>query len=249
MLLWTRVSLGTLFAATAIAATGIAWHNQRDRSARPPVTVQVAPPASEIPQPQVVEPDHPTPDEPPESRAAVAGEIDQTAWLPHGYVQTLSPDDAANLVAFVNAWVRDYGEAPAIEYRKGVVFAESREDRGDDGPRPRSAEPEGERVCGTQALWLRNVLHRTIWDISDMVSLTCSQNICWYGGSEWTPSGYLVFQRYKTVDDEQTWALDAWIQLYDAGLPPKTVHHNENDILEIIDRLPKSCKGEPAGAY
>jgi hypothetical protein len=200
-------------------------------------------PADEPPR-QVVASDDPTPDEPPEPPAAVAGEISELAWVP-GVDSKLSTDDAAELVDFVDSWIRGDGLDPAIEYRKGVVFAESREDRGDDGPPPRSAEPEAYRLCGTQSVWMRQSLKAAV----ENNPLTCSRNVCWYGGSEYTPSGYLLFHRYKTVDDQQTWALDAWIQLYDAALPPTTVHHNENDILELIERLPKTCKGEPLGAY
>jgi len=256
MLLWTRVSLGTLFAATAVAATALAWHSHREcpaPPARPPAPPPVVAEESQAgPVPQVeadTQADEPTdtdpaPDDSPDPPTATAGDVDDV-WLPREYVRKLSPEDAADLVTFVDSWVRGEGIAPAIEYRTGVVFAESREDRGDDGPLPRSAEPEGERVCGTRAVWMRSALEKAL----ENAPLTCSHNICWYGGMEYAPSGYLVFRPYKTTDDQPTWALDAWIQVYDAGLPPKTAHHNENDVLEIIDRLPKACRGEPAGAY
>ena len=252
MLLWTRVSLGTLFAALAVAATALAWHSHRDRAAPPSPPPVVAEESQAGPEPQVQADDlqsdehedtDATPDEPADPAMATAGDVDD-AWLPSGYVRKLSPEDATDLVTFVDSGLRGDGLAPAIEYRKGVVFAESEEDRGDDGPLPRSA-PEGERVCGTRAVWMRQALEKTLANNP----LTCSQNICWYGGMEYAPSGYLVFRKYATTEDEAAWALDAWIQVYDAGLPPKTAHHNENDILEIIDRLPKTCHGEPAGAY
>ncbi len=30
---------------------------------------------------------------------------------------------------------------------------------------------------------------------------------------------------------------------------PKTAHHNQNDVLELIEHLPNPCAGEPRGAY
>jgi hypothetical protein len=254
MQLRTRVSFGTFFAASAVAATLLAWHARRDCPAPPPP----APPPPQATAPQVVQVPvlqtvpGPAPECPedlhdcePVYDADVSAGAVELAWMPKGYVQDLPADKAEALVTFARNWLDGDGE-PSIEYRRGVVFVQSREDRADDGPYPRSAEPEGQRVCGTEATWLRRSLEKTLkyWP------LACSRNVCWYGGTEYSPSGYLVFREYTTVYGDQTWALDAWIEVYEAGLGQTLVANNYADVTKMMTRLAStSCAGEPAGAY
>lgn len=247
MLLWTRVSLGSLFAATAVAATVMAWHRHRDSP--PPRSAQViAVPVPQILVAQTEEP--PVSDEGGDEpvgyvEVASAGDVD-LALVPAGYVRALAPEKTGELIAFVNSWIGDHGIEPAIEYRKGVVFAHSREDRGDDGPYPRSAEPEGERVCGTKAVWMRDALSTAL----QHRDLVCAKNVCWYGGMEYAPDGYLVFHPTTTVDNQQTWALDAWVEVYDRGLADDLAAQNRADVTRMMKGLEStSCPGEPAGAY
>src|SRR5690349_6685673 len=156
MILWTRISLASFFAAAALAATGLAWHGS---SRTCPVSAHAEPqalPAPAVPAVPAVaeEPDAPTPEaiaagddgafDPPGvppyafsvagGRTATTGEL-ELAWLPASYVRDLTPDQTRELADVVNGWIYD-DEAPAIDYRRGVVRVHSDEDRGDEPPYP-----------------------------------------------------------------------------------------------------------------
>lgn len=267
MQLRTRVTLGSLFAASAVLSTALAWHAQQQLAARPrPATATVAgaftepPPAAATvdpqqpraaaldPQPHAAaeqdpeqgEGDPPDPDAP----TTTLDSLD-LAWLPNGYVRGVGPDKTAALAQLVEAWAANDSDEPRIEYRKGVVFARSTEDRGDDGPYPRSAQPQDQRVCGEASTWLRESLRRRLAN----ETLTCDRNVCSYGGMEYAPDGFLVF-REITVDGEPQWALDAWIEVYRAALDPDSAARNRAEVVRALrHQLRTSCAGEPPGAY
>jgi hypothetical protein len=262
MILWTRVSLASFFAAAAVAATGLAW---RASSRTCPVPPHAEPQA--LPAPVVVdEPVAPTSEAiaadddgafdpsgvPPYAFSAdgagtaITGDVD-LAWLPRGYVRELTADETVELSAFVNGWLDD-DQAPAIEYRRGVVRVHSDEDRGDEPPYPRSASASGERICGESAIWMREAIRERLHSMGPG-DITCSQNVCSYGGSEYAPTGYLIF-RPVTYMDEQTWVLDAWVEVYSAALSADVVEKNDADVLRLMKRVASTtCPGEPAGMY
>jgi hypothetical protein len=50
--------------------------------------------------------------------------------------------------------------------------------------------------------------------------------------------------------DEQTWVLDAWVEVYSAALSADIVEKNDADVLRLMKRAAStSCPGEPAGMY
>jgi hypothetical protein len=162
--------------------------------------------------------------------------------MPAGYVHAAK---TAQLVEYLNAWLADTGRAPRIDYRGGVVFAESAEDRGDDGPYPRSAALEALHVCGTQATWLR----RTLRDDMKHAEVVCADNVCAFGGMEYQPRGFAVFHE-ATIDGEPAWVLDAWASVFYATLADQIRAKNFADVAAAMTRLRgATCAGEPAGAY
>jgi hypothetical protein len=273
MQLRTRVSMGSLFAATAVAATVLAWRAQQAQPVAPALAVTPIPVATvasdtaapgqdsdtagqgaAAPEPGAAQDsivgsdaegngdgdEAPGPDAP----SAILDKLD-LAWLPKGYVRDAGADKTQGLAQLVEAWAASDSDEPRIEYRKGVVFARSTEDRGDDGPYPRSAAPQGQRVCGDASVWLRTALRERL--ANDV--LTCDRNVCMYGGSEYAPDGYLVF-RPVTIDGEPTWALDAWVEVYRAALGPETADRNQAEVVRALKaQVGTSCAGEPAGAY
>ena len=182
-----------------------------------------------------------------ELAAAVAeGKVD-LAWLPKSYIRDVTPDQTRELADVVNGWLAD-DQAPAIEYRRGVVRVHSDEDRGDEPPYPRSAAASGERVCGEPAIWMRDALRQRLQSMGPG-DLTCSHNVCSYGGAEYAPSGYLFFHA-TTYMDEQIWVLDAWVEVYSAALSEDIVEKNDADVVRLMKRAAStSCSGEPAGMY
>ena len=262
--------MGSLFAATAVAATALAWRAQREQPVAPtlvvapiPVATAATPAAQDSDtagqaldtstQDSIVGADAedngdgnadgdgaPGPDAP----SAILDKLD-LAWLPKGYVRDVGHDKTAILAQLVQMWAASDYDEPRIEYRKGVVFARSTEDRGDDGPYPRSAGPQGQRVCGDASVWLRTALRERL--ANDV--LTCDRNVCMYGGSEYAPDGYLVFRPVE-IDGEPTWALDAWVEVYRAALGPETADRNQAEVVRALKaQVGTSCAGEPAGAY
>ena len=261
MVLPMRASLGGLFAASAVLATGLAWHEHRARHrqatndeviewvARTSAADSAPPPSpAATNEPQQLPDSGQDPEEGeapgPDAPSATIADVD-LAWLPKGYVRDVGHDKTAELAQLVEAWASSDSEEPRIEYRKGVVFARSEEDRGDEGPTPRSAQVQDQRVCGEASVWLRDSLRRRLAN----ETLTCDRNVCSYGGGEYAPDGYLVFHEVD-MDGEPQWALDAWIELYRAGINPDIAHQNEADVVRALrHERTTSCAGEPAGAY
>ena len=159
--------------------------------------------------------------------------------------QRTSAADAAALRVLVGAWLTDARTAgPGIEHRRGVVHIESEEDRGDDGPYPRSAAPEAARVCGSATGWLRTHLREALAWQAD--ALVCDGNVCCYDGMEYAPSGYVVF--HHGPGDDAPWTLDAWVEVYTAALGPAYADANVRFVSRAIRRLAHGhCAGEPAG--
>ena len=172
---------------------------------------------------------------------AIHGRCD-TSLLPAAYVDRRADADA--LAAAVSSWLADaHQDAPAIDLRRGVVWVESAEDRGDDPPYPRSAAPEAERVCGTHAQWLRTALRD---ELSWRIDLQCDGNVCCYGGMEYAPDGLVVFRRVKN-GDQDGWAIDAWVQVYDRALSADVVEANQRWVTGSLKKLGRgTCAGEPA---
>jgi len=269
--------MGSLFAASAVVATVLAWHAQEAQPEPAMLVVEPIPAANAAPEAQAQEPaaadDEQSTAEPgaaqdsivgadaedtegnegneagdeapgPEAPSATIDKLD-LAWLPKGYVRDVSHDKTAILAQLVEMWAASDYDEPKIEYRKGVVFARSTEDRGDDGPYPRSAGPQGQRVCGEASVWLRTALRERL--ANEM--LTCDRNVCSYGGSEYAPDGYLVF-RPVDVEGEPTWALDAWVEVYRAALSPATADRNQAEVVRALKtQTGTGCAGEPTGAY
>lgn len=263
MILWTRVSLASFFAAAALAATGLAWHGSSQTC---PAHAEPPPPPAPVPPPVADEPAAPTPEaiaagddgafDPPGvppyafstagARTAIDGDL-ELSWLPQSYVRDLTPDQTIELTAFVNGWLDD-DQAPAIEYRRGIVRVHSDEDRGDEPPYPLSAAPSGKRFCGEPAVWMRDALRQRLQRL-EPGDLTCSHNICSYGGSEYAPTGYLFFHP-TTYMDEQIWVLDAWVEVYTSALSEEAAAQNTADVVHLMKRVAStSCGGEPAGMY
>jgi hypothetical protein len=262
MILWTRVSLVSFFAAAALAATGLAWHASSQTCPVAPLAERQA-----LPAPQAAAPaDEPTPQaiaagddgafdppgEPPYAFSAggagtaITGDLD-LAWLPRGYIRPLTPDQTSELADFVNGWLDD-DQAPSIEYRRGVVRVHSDQDRGDEPPYPLSAAASGQRFCGEPAIWMRDTIRERL-HYATPGEITCSHNVCSYGGSEYAPTGYLFFHP-ATYMDEKTWVLDAWVEVYSAALSADVVEQNDADVLRLMKRAATtSCPGEPPGMY
>lgn len=263
MVLRTRLSLGSLFAASAVVATALAWHEHRAHqrhatqdeiiawAARTSAADNAPPAESPIAtdEPQQL-PDSelhaegggeaPGPDAP----SATVDKLDLT-WLPAGYVRDVGDDKTAALAQLVEDWAVSSSDDPRIVYRRGVVFARSAEDRPDDGPYPRSVQPQGTRVCGEASVWLRDSLRQRLAN----EALTCDKNVCSYCGGEDAPDGFVIF-RELDIDGRHTWALDAWIEVYRDDLSSETIAQNQAEIGRALrHELRTSCAGEPAGAY
>jgi hypothetical protein len=263
MILWTRVSLVSFFAAAALAASGLAWHaSSQTCPVAPHAEPQVLPAAAvrEEPTPEAIAAGDDGANDAP--AAAITGDTDAVdssdagiavpgavdlAWLPKSYLRDVAPDQTRELASFVNGWLAD-DQAPAIEYRRGVVRVHSDEDRGDEPPYPRSAAASGERICGEPAIWMRDALRQRLQSMG-AGDLTCSHNVCSYGGAEYAPSGYLFFHS-TTYMDEQIWVLDAWVEVYTSALSEDIVEKNDADVVRLMKRAAStSCSGEPAGMY
>jgi hypothetical protein len=197
-----------------------------------PAPIAAAPPADE-PEPRVV---------------VTRGQGDLQDPLPAAYHHTLTDEEADDLVKFVNTWVTQTPKRPesppSIEYRRGVVFVETAEDRGDDGPYPRSAEPEAQLACGTTSTWLRSALLERLAFHDD---IECFGNICTYPGMEYAPRGYFAFRPIMR-DGYREWVLEAWVQTY--VLSGDLWERSEHFVPAALGRLATtSCPGEPAGYY
>ena len=255
MQLRTRVSPASLFAAAAVLSTVLAWHAQRELAGRP----AAAPPPSAAPvvaseEPQQIQDsaayredggeDHADEEPGPGAPGAILDHL-ELGWMPKGYVRSADHDTTMMLANVVESWAADDSNEPRIEYRKGVVFVRSAEDRGDDGPYPRSAAPQDTRVCGEASTWLRAALQKRL--ANEVV--TCDRNVCSYSGSEYAPDGYLVFREIET-DEETHWVLEAWVEIYRAGLSPDDAARNRADVVRALrHEQSTSCPGEPDGTY
>jgi hypothetical protein len=157
--------------------------------------------------------------------------------------------------ALIGDWLTDptfWRNRPSVDYRRGVVYVESEEDRGDDGPYPRSAGPEAMRVCGSAAGWLRGDLQARLSrkTISDGGGLKCQENVCCYTGEmEYAPSGLVVFRAPEPDADPYRWKLDAWVSFYSTGMGPEYAEANTRHVPTSLRRLAGgTCAGEPAGS-
>ena len=148
----------------------------------------------------------------------------------------------SELDTFVTAWLTDpNAPAPSIEYRRGILYAKSADDRGDDPPYPRSADPDAKRVCGNAALWLRDYLRARL----AYADLSCGEDACESSAAEYVPLQRLTFHR--TNDG---WAIDSWTLTYEAALGREYAQENIDFVKTSIAKLAHtSCPGEPAGAY
>lgn len=235
MQILARVSV----AAGLVAATGAIAFLAVHRGARAEAPTIAAPMIDDEPAAVVA-----AEDEPPEAPAVIVeapdGSDGGATWLPPGYVETLPRDKTDDLATLVEAWMTNH-DSPAIDYQRGVIFVESEEDRGDDGPYPKSAASEAIHACGSQALWLRDYIQKRIANNE----LSCWNNVCSYGGMEYAPSGTLVFKEINGV-----WTLVAWTQVYEAALVQDLVDRNYRDVIAGLIRLRDTrCAGEPAGNY
>ncbi|MBZ0237702.1 MAG: hypothetical protein K8M05_35635, partial [Deltaproteobacteria bacterium] len=149
----------------------------------------------------------------------VAGTCD-LSLLPASMVEEPAEDDAAALRVMLNEWLgaphAEFRRGPGIEHRRGIVHVESEEDRGDDPPYPRSAEPEAQRVCGSAAAWLRTHLRERL----QFEGLACQGNVCCFDGMEYHPAGLVVFRRGAVVDGPD-WMIEGWIEVHVAALAPE----------------------------
>jgi hypothetical protein len=238
----SRTGLGVLAAAAVAMTIWIVARHPHMTVVAPPAPIAPAAPRSHAPPPQPAPAAAPTAPEPADEPPPVTAGDAETTWMPAGYVH---PAHTTELVAYLNAWLADTGRAPRIDYRGGVLFAESAEDRGDDGPYPRSAEREAMHVCGTQATWLRH----TLYDAMKHAEVVCANNVCAFGGMEYQPRGFAVFHE-TTYDGEPAWVLDAWVSVFYATLADQIRAKNFADVAAAMTRLRgASCTGEPAGAY
>ncbi len=150
MHLWTRVSIGSLLAVAAASGGWLALH-RKDVTPKPLREANQHLSAEELHGPpdseQVTEPEP----------AFVTNEAVDYSSVPAPYIEKVTPEQSAKLAIIVEEWLRDDGRIP-VSYRRGLVYVESTEDRGDEGPYPRSAEPEAIHACGSQALWLRTYI-------------------------------------------------------------------------------------------
>jgi hypothetical protein len=233
MHLWTRLSVGLLLTIVVASAGGLALHHRQKAA---PLKPQLS--AEELHGPpdsmQVTE-------EIPEEPFVSIEDVDAPE-LPKAYVEKVSPEQTQKLAEVVEQWLQEDGRIP-VSYRRGLVYVESAEDRGDDGPYPRSAEPEAIHACGSQALWLRSYIKSRL---SYLDHLSCAQNICSYGGMEYAPNGDLIF--HLRADGE--WELRGWVLNYQAALGEAEQKANSASVRDGLMRLRnKTCAGEPDGQY
>jgi hypothetical protein len=183
---------------------------------------------------------------PPEEPAVIVEDVDGPTWMPPGYVDDVSRDKTEELAALVQDWLTSpTGSSPVIEFKRGILYIESDEDRGDDGPYPTSAQAEGRRVCGSDAIWMREYIRQRYQNDS----VSCAGNVCTIGGMEYAPTSSLVFKEIGP-DEDRRWALIAWTQVYEAALVQDVVDANYRTVIASMIRLRDTrCSGEPAGFY
>ena len=234
MHLWTRLSVGLLITIVAASAGGLAMHHRQKAAPPKPLHTDVSaeelhgPPDSE----QVPEPEPPF----------VTMEAADYSAVTAAYIEKVTPEQSAKLAAVVENWLQHDGRIP-VSYQRGLVYVESAEDRGDDGPYPRSAEPEAIHACGSQALWLRTYMQKQLAFLDE---ISCANNVCSYGGMEYAPNGDLMF--HLRADGE--WELRGWVLNYQAALGEAERKANSASVRDGLMRLrAKTCAGEPDGSY
>jgi hypothetical protein len=234
MHLWTRLSVGLLLTIAVATAGGLALHH-RPKPAPPKPTLS----AEELhgPPDSMQVPDEGSPEEP-----FVSFEQVDHSELPAAYIEKVTPEQTQELGELVEQWLQEDGRIP-VSYRRGLVYVESAEDRGDDGPYPRSAEAEAIHACGSQALWLRSYIKQQLGYLDH---LSCAQNVCSYGGMEYAPNGDLIF--HLRADGE--WELRGWVLNYQAALGEAEQKANSASVHAGLMKLrTKTCAGEPDGQY
>jgi hypothetical protein len=262
MHLWTRLSLGLLLTIAVATAGGLALHHRHkpappkpqlsaEEQHGPPDCMQVpeekppeAPPEAppeEVRESPPKELRESQPKKLPKELFVSFGQVEHSE-LPAAYLEQVTAEQTQALGELVEHWLRGDNHIP-VSYRRGLVYVESAEDRGDDGPYPRSAEPEAIHACGSQALWLRSYMKQ---QLSYLDHLSCSQNVCSYDGMEYAPIGDLIF--HLRPDGE--WELRGWVLNYQAALGEAEQQANSASVHGGLMRLRnKSCAGEPDGSY
>jgi hypothetical protein len=236
MQILARVSMAAGLAAMTAVGAWLLVH-RTDEGGAPQL---VPPPLDEEPVVQIAKDNAP-----PEEPAVIVEDVDGPTWMPPGYIENVSRDQTEDLAAFVQEWLMTDADRPAIDYKRGILYVESDEDRGDDGPYPKSAQAEGKRVCGSEAVWMRTYIREQMKN----GGLSCAGNVCTYGGMEYAPTQSLVFKQIG-AEDERRWALIAWTQVYEAALVQDVVDANYRTVIASMIKLRDTrCSGEPAGFY
>ena len=233
MHLWTRLSVGLVLTIAVATAGGLALHHRQKPAPHKP---QLS--AEELHGP----PDSmPVPDEDRPEPFVSFEQVDHSE-MPAAYIEQVTAQQTQQLAELVEQWLKEDGRIP-VSYRNGLIFVESAEDRADDGPYPRTAEPEAIHACGSQSLWLRSYIKSQL-DFLD--HLSCAQNICTYGGMEYAPNGDLIFHLRADGD----WELRGWVLNYQAALGEAEQIANSASVHDGLMRLRnKRCAGEPDGQY
>ncbi len=208
-----------------------------------PVAVAPAPAAPPVSAPPAAEP-------PVDDADADAIVIEAGTCPSHPGVHIASPPDSAEVRALVQDWLAERpSRVPAVVYRRGVVYVQSEEDRGDDPPYPSSAAAESERACGSHAQWLRAAVRERLRWRAAAGMVRCDGAVCCYDGMEYAPSGYVVFNP-AAHDGGTVWALDAVVEIYEAALGEEEVTANRKYVAGALARLDRTrCVGEPAGLW
>jgi hypothetical protein len=197
--------------------------------------------------PEVVAPAEPRPsatvDEEPAIPQVRAGSCD-VGWLPSGTTRDLSDDDAEALASAVRDWIAGDG-SQVIASERGIVYAKSEDDRGDDPPYPPEAGPLAARACGLGARWLADHL-RARFALSagpDGDGVVCEENVCCSAGMEYVPHARIVFSQDP---DRGVWTIDSALFVNEAALGEEYVARNRAFVAAALTRLAsRRCGREP----
>jgi hypothetical protein len=220
---WTRVTIAAVMFAAGLVAGWLAYF----LLAMPPATA-----VAQIDRRPVTSP-QPQPPAPALPGVTASPRHCQLSWMPSGYVQSVPPARTAELAHTLDDWIHAGTPAsePAIEPTSGLIFA----------------GPESKRVCGLPSSWARYALRDGLL----RSELACCDNVCSFGGgSEGSPSEWLVFRPLTPDAAGRHWALDAWIEITATGLPPAIVAANYQAVTDALTRLRDGgCPAEPAAAH